>query len=298
MRQDRAHPDRSTPAQQTFYRGQAESALGQDENLYRIEWEPERSTLSIQLLGKDSIADDDLAAYEREWSTYLEQYVLGDPTPGVVVSPNGISGRPFLSRNLRAVGLNSSEPGAVLSLPRGLVLKSALQSKICMRSYKIFFVAGTEDELVRYRDNDELAQETSSSSTAKVERFERFVKKRFEELERVAASEQQVQKNPVTATQSEGKTEAVDQDKGKLPQKEQATGSTDVATSTEPATSATLTESKSEQIDKPAAEDTQMTGPTAESFKAAEAGPAGPAVGSENAAVAVTEGEDVKMAEA
>lgn len=95
LRQDRAHPDRSTPAQQTFYRTQAESALGNDENLYRIEWIPERKTLAIQLLGKDSIATDDLATYEREWAAYLEAYVLGDPTPGVIVSKND---RPFLQR--------------------------------------------------------------------------------------------------------------------------------------------------------------------------------------------------------
>lgn len=206
LRQDRAHPDRSTPAQQTFYRGQAESALGSDENLYRIEWVPERSTLAIQLLGKDSIPDDDLSVYEREWATYLEQYVLGDPTPGVV-SPQGADGRPYLNRNLRRVGISSTRSSAVgLSLPKGLVLKSALQSKICMRSYRLFFVAGTEDELVRYRPRTEVPVDVQvqdkGKDKGKVERFRQFVEKRLEEFERNAAA--------VDIVEGEGESKRVD----------------------------------------------------------------------------------------
>lgn len=92
--QDRAHPDRSTSSQQTFYRAQAESALGDDENLYRVEWIPSRRSLAVQLLGKDTIAAEDLAVAEREWATYLEEFVLSDPTPGVAIP----STKPFLAR--------------------------------------------------------------------------------------------------------------------------------------------------------------------------------------------------------
>lgn len=95
LRQDRSHPDRSTPQQQTFYRSQAESALGNDENLYRIEWVPRERELSIQLLGKDTIPLDEIVVVEREWARYLANYVLADPTPGVELGPNG---NPYLSR--------------------------------------------------------------------------------------------------------------------------------------------------------------------------------------------------------
>lgn len=95
LRQDRSHPDRSTPQQQTFYRSQAETALGNDENLYRIEWVPNEKRMSIQLLGKDSIAAEELTVVEREWARYLANYVRAEPTPGVVEGPNG---KPFLSR--------------------------------------------------------------------------------------------------------------------------------------------------------------------------------------------------------
>lgn len=92
--QDRAHPDRSSPSQQISYRTQAESILGQDENLYRFEWLSEKCVLSIQLVGRDSIAVEDSVRIERDWTDYLERYVLSESTAGVDLK--GIV--PFLKR--------------------------------------------------------------------------------------------------------------------------------------------------------------------------------------------------------
>lgn len=94
LQQDRAHPDRSTSQQQIFYRSQAESAIGNDENLYRFEWLPSKRQLAVQLLGKDSVSSEDGIVAEREWATYLENYVLSDTTAGVDASRL----KPFLSR--------------------------------------------------------------------------------------------------------------------------------------------------------------------------------------------------------
>ncbi|ORY82379.1 hypothetical protein BCR35DRAFT_303785 [Leucosporidium creatinivorum] len=172
LRQDRSHPDRSTPQQQTFYRTQAETALGNDENLYRIEWVPNDKRMSVQLLGKDSIAQEELVVVEREWARYLANYVLAEPTPGVSEGPNG---KPFLSRNLRR-----TSPSGVDVFPSQLSVTSALQSKICMRSYRLFFVPHTEDLLLRHG-----VPTPTPSSPAKKERFEAFVEKRMEELKPV-----------------------------------------------------------------------------------------------------------------
>lgn len=92
--QDRAHPDRSTPAQQKTYRTQAEGAVGNDENLYRFAWAPASAQLSIQLVGKDSVPADDLEQAEREWAAYLERFVLAETTPGIGAVPRA----PFLRR--------------------------------------------------------------------------------------------------------------------------------------------------------------------------------------------------------
>lgn len=92
--QDRAHPDRSTATQQISYRTQAESILGSDENLYRFSWEPKKALLSIQLVGKDSIALEDTLRIEKEWVDYLERYVLAEPTREVDLK--GL--KPYLAR--------------------------------------------------------------------------------------------------------------------------------------------------------------------------------------------------------
>lgn len=94
LQQDRAHPDRSTPQQQIFYRSQAESALGSDENLYRFQWTPKSRELAVQLLGKDSVPVEDSVFAEREWAAYLESFVLSDTTIGV----DATKLRPYLTR--------------------------------------------------------------------------------------------------------------------------------------------------------------------------------------------------------
>jgi paired amphipathic helix protein Sin3a len=94
LQQDRAHPDRSTSQQQIFYRSQAESALGSDENLYRFQWTPKTRQLAVQLLGRDSVATEDSAVAERDWAAYLESFVLSDTTIGVDASKL----KPYLAR--------------------------------------------------------------------------------------------------------------------------------------------------------------------------------------------------------
>ncbi|GAA5953221.1 hypothetical protein JCM3765_007446 [Sporobolomyces pararoseus] len=141
LRQDRAHPERSTHSQQLAYRQHAESALGSDENLYRLEWVPSTRSLGFQLVGKDTVGPEDVPAMEEEWAKYVDAYIHQERTPGLPSDPVS----PFLSRNIR---LARPKDGA---LPRGLTAISALQSKICMRSYKLFFAAETEDVLIRHR---------------------------------------------------------------------------------------------------------------------------------------------------
>ncbi|GAA6014189.1 hypothetical protein JCM11491_004132 [Sporobolomyces phaffii] len=148
-RDDRAHPDRSTHSQQLAYRERAESALGSDENLYRLEWTPHTRQLAFQLVGRDTVGPEDVAAIERDWAAYVEGYLREDRTPGVVPYPRA----PFLARNLRRARDADGDGARGSLLPRGVVAVSALQSKICMRSYKLFFAAETEDVLVRARDD-------------------------------------------------------------------------------------------------------------------------------------------------
>lgn len=94
LNQDRAHPLRTTCAQQIFYRTQAESILGPDENLYRIEWDTKSLLMRIQLVGKDSVLVEDGERVERDWGRYLGEFIKPSPTPGVDTTHL----RPFLAR--------------------------------------------------------------------------------------------------------------------------------------------------------------------------------------------------------
>lgn len=94
LRQDRAHPERSTHSQQLAYRQHAESALGSDENLYRLEWVPSTKTLSFQLVGKDTVGPEDVPALEEQWAKYIEAYIHQERTPGLSSDPVA----PFLTR--------------------------------------------------------------------------------------------------------------------------------------------------------------------------------------------------------
>ncbi|KAI5475528.1 paired amphipathic helix protein Sin3a [Pseudohyphozyma bogoriensis] len=203
LMQDRAHPDRSTPQQQTAYRIQAESAIGSDENLYRFEWLPGRQLMSIQLLGKDAIAQDDVDAAEREWGTYLENYVLSEKTPGTRSDLR----QPFLTRNLK-----TASPDGTDSFPTNLTVKSSLQCKICLRSYRLFFVAGSEDYVYRKRHVSEaLITEVKEKRQSK---FAEWVEKRLEgakekekEEGRDGEKEKEKEATPATSTPTPTKLE-------------------------------------------------------------------------------------------
>ena len=198
LTQDRAHPDRSSTLQQISYRTQAESILGSDENLYRFEWVPESSMLSIQLVGRDSIAMEDTTRIERDWADYLERFVLSENTAGVDIT--GL--QPFLKRSVlhstriidaktdfraRRRNLRQAAPQGTSIYPSYLTVKSALQSKICMRSYRIFFVAGTEDLISRGIPLDDTsstaAARKSTLDAEKQTRFEKWLEGRKVKLE-------------------------------------------------------------------------------------------------------------------
>ncbi|GAA5825533.1 hypothetical protein JCM3770_004316 [Rhodotorula araucariae] len=194
LRNDRAHPDRGTASQQIAYRTAAEATLAGDENLYRVEWAPSATAaespdgltplqgrLAFQLMGKDVVGPEDLAAAERAWAAYVAAYVRLDRTPGLAVEPSV----PYLPRNLRQLGIppppRAQAPDIRPALPDGVVVVSGLQSKICLRSYKLFFCAESEDLLFRRRVQQPEAAPAARANKAR--RVERWLDARRKELE-------------------------------------------------------------------------------------------------------------------
>lgn len=89
--------------------------------------------MCIQLLSKNDYTLDTAISSEEKWGYYIDSYVLLTPTEGVLAS-----GFPtFLKRNLPS--LIPDEP------PQDIITRSGLEVKICINTYKIFFVNSTED---------------------------------------------------------------------------------------------------------------------------------------------------------
>ncbi|KAG5519162.1 hypothetical protein PMAC_002250 [Pneumocystis sp. 'macacae'] len=140
---------KTTPRQQIIYRVQVESILGPDESLYRIEWNGQEKTLSIQLIGKDDLTLDQAVSAEEKWSYYIDAFVMSSPTEGVaseLVKPT------FLRRNLPLDDEEddeNEEAQHTVDLIDENYVSSGLEIKICVNTYKIFFVQGTEDSFAR-----------------------------------------------------------------------------------------------------------------------------------------------------
>jgi paired amphipathic helix protein Sin3a len=91
------------------------------------------NNFTIQLLGREDHVSDNTITSEEKWSLYVDQFVQLSSTENL----NSKLVNPFLKRNLPAhVG---EEP------PLNVETKSGLELKICVNTYKIFFVDNTED---------------------------------------------------------------------------------------------------------------------------------------------------------
>jgi len=117
----------------------AEKIIGSDENLFRIDWMPESHTMTVQLIGKDDSNFDDFDMFTGRWQAYIDSFITDEDTRG---SPIGKTKPPFLPRNRRAV---DKEPPQVDFYGR-----SGLEIRVCVRTYRLFFVADTEDVLIRH----------------------------------------------------------------------------------------------------------------------------------------------------
>jgi paired amphipathic helix protein Sin3a len=114
----------------------------------------------MQLLGKDDHIQDDLISSEEKWSLYVDQFVQLSATEGVNMKRN----EPFLKRNLPIEV--SEDP------PQDVETVSGLELKICVNTYKIFFVDNTED----YFRRKPTGKMNEISKLSKSEREEREAK--------------------------------------------------------------------------------------------------------------------------
>ncbi|SHO78234.1 Similar to S.cerevisiae protein SIN3 (Component of both the Rpd3S and Rpd3L histone deacetylase complexes) [Malassezia sympodialis ATCC 42132] len=136
-------------------RMEAEHTVGREEPLFRIEVAPVADAptsgplpardVRIQLLSHDDTTLDDPQDAEQRWLQYIASYCLWAPTEGLPAQTRA----PLLQRNLPA----APEDGSEADGSRFLV-KNGLDIRVCMKTYRLFFVQDTEDVLVRVRPAD------------------------------------------------------------------------------------------------------------------------------------------------
>jgi len=142
LKKERKHGTLTTQ-DQINNRQNAERILGPDENLFRIDWLPDCKTMTVQLLGKDDSSFDDSEVSTGRWQAYIDSYVASDATENL--PPNRLK-RPFLRKNISpAVGGDHPE----------VLARGGLEIKVCVRTYRFFYVSNTEEILWRIPDREE-----------------------------------------------------------------------------------------------------------------------------------------------
>jgi len=124
--------DLHSPRREAIYKLSVKTFL-QDENVFKFEYNNLENILTIQLISKEDYLTDSSVSSEEKWSVYVDRYMQLGATEGIYIKPN----EPFLRRNLPQV--IPDEP------PNNLIMHSGLELKICVNTYKLFFVNNTED---------------------------------------------------------------------------------------------------------------------------------------------------------
>ena len=186
----------------------AEHILGRDEALFRIEVMPlygDRATsqallpssLRIQLLSHDDLTLEDPRDEEQRWLQYLASYCLWAPTEGLPAETTA----PLLKRNLPTSPENEPDPDGTR-----YVVRNGLDIRVCMRTYRLFFVQSTEDTFARLRPSASLDRNVPARNTAARHRkWTAWVDARLEVMKEAEASEAKPEDGEAQAEASEAK---------------------------------------------------------------------------------------------
>ncbi|KAG7097684.1 hypothetical protein E1B28_005009 [Marasmius oreades] len=144
LKRDRILPSFTTQDQINSRRS-AEKILGSDENIFRVDWLLDSKTMTVQLIGKDDSRFENSEVLTGRWQAYIESFVSDETSVGVPMSKARSS---FLRRNLPP---SPSDPESALS-PPVVAAQDSLEIKICVHTYRLFFVSKTEDYLFTTQD--------------------------------------------------------------------------------------------------------------------------------------------------
>lgn len=144
--------EKTTPRDQIIYRIQVEGIIGSDDHVVRFEWvsllenpklivqDDELRRLGIQLLNKEDLTLDQATTREEQWAYYVDSYYMHADTEGV---PTDMLASPWIRRSAIYRDFLLSD---------NFLFINGLQVKICLNTYKLFYLVNTEDTLVRKKE--------------------------------------------------------------------------------------------------------------------------------------------------
>jgi len=138
------------------YRRSVENMLGNADELYRIDWVPfpsplpqnhtneqqheYTSTATIRLVPRDSPTVTTELTKDEKWNYYIQTYMMCSPTEGI---PLDRTRKVFLRR-----GYPAERDIPSTKLP-GDINREYMEVRICVNTYRLFFLPGTEDLIVK-----------------------------------------------------------------------------------------------------------------------------------------------------
>ncbi|KZP17508.1 hypothetical protein FIBSPDRAFT_911970 [Athelia psychrophila] len=143
LKKERTHGTLTTQ-DQINSRQNAERVIGPDENLFRIDWLSDSKSITVQLLGKDDSSFDDSEVSTGRWQAYIDSYVATETTEDL---PIHRVKRPFLRKTLYPA-TNGDRPK--------IVARGALEIKVCVKTYRFFYVSNSEEVMARVLDKEEV----------------------------------------------------------------------------------------------------------------------------------------------
>ncbi|THH26382.1 hypothetical protein EUX98_g7806 [Antrodiella citrinella] len=172
-----------SPQDYSNCRKNAVKVIGPDENLFRMDWLPDTKTVTVQLLGKDDPGFDNADALTQRWQEYIESYArLRIRTRSLTKNRGDRSFEGELCSRY-------FQPPAVLTVSHIRTLKrptadvepklhawSYLAIRVCVRTYKLFYVSNTEEFLQRLSPSEEQEQGKNRAEATRKQRLSRLKK--------------------------------------------------------------------------------------------------------------------------
>lgn len=146
LQAERREPS-SSNSRQFIYRNKAQRIIGSDEPLYRIEWVASSKELRMQLLAREDLTvdiDERKQTKDQRWTYYIQSYLLQTPTEGLTADLTA----PFLYRSIPQQGEEGEEDAEETATVDRSEYHNGNEMRICMRTYRMFFVPKTEDSFV------------------------------------------------------------------------------------------------------------------------------------------------------